>query len=174
MAYATTQDVADLCQWLLGQEENFTKTTSPTEAAVQRWLTRGAGIINTRLAAKGYGVPVETSATVYDQIVDINALYGASKAESTRMSSRVAVTERTRSQMFKSDFDKQLKELLVSDLSQAGVGYTSQIKMGGISKSDKRSVETDTDKVDPRFERGQFDIPGSRRPSGNDDNSERD
>jgi len=168
MAYATTQDVADLTPWLLGDEENFTKTTSPTEAKVQRWLDRGAAVIDTRLASKGYGVPVGTSATVYDQIVDLNAIYGAYKAESTKMSSRVTVTESTRSQMFKTDFDKQLKELLAMDLSQAGVGHTSQIKVTGISESDKKAVDDDTDRVSSRFKRGQFNISGATRPAGSD------
>lgn len=173
MAYATTQDVADLTPWLLGSEENFTGTTSPTEAAVLRWINRGAAVIDARLSALGYSTPVESSATIYDELVDLNALYAAMRAESTRMSSRVAVTERTRSQMFKTDFEKDLEALLKRDLSQAGVGYTSQIKAGGISKSDKRSEELDADRVEPRFERGQFNIPGSRRPSGTDYDSER-
>jgi len=168
MAYATTQDVADLTPWLLASEENFTKTTSPTEAAVQRWLDRGAGVIDARLAAKGYDIPVGSSATVYDQIIDLNAMYAAAKAESTRMTSRVAVTERTRSQMFQSDFKKQLDGLLAMDLSQAGVGHTSQIKVTGISESDKKAIDDDTDRVSSRFKRGQFNISGATRPSGSD------
>lgn len=167
MAYATAQDVADLTPWLLGQgEDNFSRTSRPTEAAVERWLTRGAAKIDAGLRARGYGTPVGAGAIVYEQVVDVNALYGAYKAESTRMSSRIAVTERTRSQMFKSDFDKALKELLAMDLSQTGVAHTTQIKAGGISKSDKESEETNTDRVKPRFSRGQFDISDGGKPSG--------
>lgn len=169
MAYATVQDVADLTPWLLGTgESNFSKTSKPTEDAVQRWLDRGAGVINAALAMKGFDTPVGSSATVYDQVVDLNVLYAAYKAESTRMSSRIAVTERTRSQMFKADFDKQLKELLTMDLSQAGVGHTTQIKTPGLSKSDKLAEENDTDRVHPRFRRGQFNISGATRPTGSD------
>lgn len=174
MAYATTQDVADLTPWLLGTEENFTKTTSPTKAAVGRWLDKGAADINTALAARGYSVPVGADATIYGKLTHLNALWAAEVAESTRMSSRVAVTERSRSQMLETKYNKALGRLFAMDLSQAGVGHTTQIKAGGISRSDKRSVESDTDRVAPRFERGQFDIPGGARPSGDDRNSERD
>jgi len=135
---------------------------------VQRWLDRGAAVIDSRLASKGYGTPVGSSATVYDQITDLNAMYAAAKAESTRMTARVAVTERTRSQMFQSDFEKQLGKLLAMDLSQAGVGHTSQIKQTGVSDSAKDAIEDDSDRVTPRFKRGQFNISGATRPSGSD------
>ncbi len=175
MAYASASDVAMYTPWLLEQgASNFTATSRPTLVSVNAWLDRGAAVIDSRLLAQGYSIPIETSATVYDELIDLNAIYAVSRAESTRMSSRVAITERSRSQAFKTQFDQELAALLKSDLSQAGVGYTSQIKAGGLSKSDKRSECADPDRVQSRFQRGQFDIPGSDRPAGSDENSERD
>ena len=40
-------------------------------------------------------------------------------------------------------------------------GGASGIYAGGISRSDKQSEEADTDRVDPGFERQQFDHPGT-------------
>lgn len=175
MAYASASDVAAYMPSSLNEKtNNFTPTTSPTRALVEIALSSGCAIIETALAEKGYGVPVGATSLLYSRVVNLNTLYAVAEGESVRMSARVAVTERTRSQMFEKRFNDGLAALLKGDLSRAGVAHTSQTSIGGISKSDKKSAESDTDRVEPRFERGQFNIPGSVRPSGRDSDNERD
>ncbi len=45
MAYSTCAQVADLCQNLIQGASTFTSSTSPTEAAVGRWLSSGCSIM---------------------------------------------------------------------------------------------------------------------------------
>ena len=72
--------------------------------------------------------------------------------------------ERTRADMFKRDFEWHLDLLLGLDLSRAGVSQVSQAYAGGISKSDKSTVEADTDRMTPRFSRGMYDNAEALRP----------
>ena len=53
-------------------------------------------------------------------------------------------------------FDKLLQRLVDLDLSRLGVAQTGKVYAGGISRSDKQAVASDTDRVPSRFERGQF------------------
>jgi hypothetical protein len=165
MTYAAASNVAEYCPGLL-DDGRFTVTTRPSKAAVERFLSAGYAIINTRLGAAGYSTPLDSSADVYDQLVDLESLYGAARAESVRMTARVAVTERTRAQYFMDQFEKGLASLVETDLSGAGATKTSRMYAGGISVSDKKSVKADTDRVAPRFSRGQWRHAGTSRPSG--------
>lgn len=164
MSYATTRNVADYCPGLL-EDGQFTITTRPSKDAVTRFLNAGYSIINARLGAAGYSTPVDSSAAIYNQLVDLESLYGAARAESVRMTARVAVTERTRAQYFMTEFEKGLDKLVATDLSGAGATKTSRMYAGGISKSDKSSVESDTDRVPGRFNRGMWRHDGTSRPS---------
>jgi hypothetical protein len=63
-------------------------------------------------------------------------------------------------------FNKGLDQLLKMDLSRAGVTHAStKMYAGGISESDKTSVDDETDRVEPRFKRDQFRHSGTNRPS---------
>ena len=166
MAYAATSDVAPYVRNVVGSgETEFSASTSPTAVMVQAALSSGCAIIHTKLAAAGYGVPVPTTAAVYGMIVQLNTWYGVSEAESVRMTARVSATERTRAQYWRDRFNKELGDLLKSDLSQAGLSHNSFVYAGGISQSDKDAVESDTDRVTPRFERNQFRYTGTDRPN---------
>ncbi len=171
MAYASASDVGLYTPGLL-DDGNFTLSTTPTKAAVERFLSAGCALIETRLKAAGYSVPVGGGAAVYDQISDLNALYAAGRAEMVRMTARVSATERSRSQMFMDAFNNGIDVLLSSDLSRAGLSVAQKsVYVGGISSSDKDAVENDTDRIAPRFSRGQFRHTDTQRPSqsSNDD-----
>ncbi len=164
--YSAASLVADYTPALLDKDKNFTATTRPTKSAVERWLSSGCSLIHTRLSSAGYTVPIDPSSPVYETVVELETLYGVSRAEMVRLTARVAVTERTRSQQFATMFNKGLDDLLKLDLSEAGVGHDpSQLYSGGISESDKASVDSGDDRVEPRFRRDQFRYPGTNRPA---------
>jgi len=165
MAYSAASNVADYCPTLL-EDGVFTSTTRPTKAAVERFLSSACAVIEGRLTAAGYSVPVPGTAAVYDQIVDLETLYAAARAETVRLSARTAATERTRGQVFMEEFNRGLADLLKLDLTTMGVGYSGDLYAGGISVADRESQEADTDRVTPRFTRGQFRHTGTQRPSG--------
>ena len=167
MSYASASDVAAYTPNLTGEYDNFTNTTKPTKTHVDRFLSAACGLIEGRIAAAGYSVPVPTSSYVYDQVSDLAALYAAGRAEMVRMTARVAATERTRSQMFMSQFNTGMDMLLKMDLSRAGLSMlgVGATNAGGISQADKDSKENDIDRVAGRFTRGQFRATGTQRPS---------
>ena len=164
MSYASASDVAAYCPGLL-TDGAFTATTRPTRTQVERYLSSACAMIEGRLQSAGYSTPVPATAAVYDFIVDLEALYAAARAETARLSARIAADERTRSSVFMAEFNRGLKNLLGMDLSRAGLTHSSKLYCGGISKSDKDDVEDDSDRVVPRFVRGQFRYSGTERPS---------
>jgi hypothetical protein len=162
--YSAASIVADYTPGLL-EDGNFTATTTPSKTAVERFLSAGCSLIHGRLQAVGYTTPVPSTAAVYDQIIDLETLYAVSRAEMVRMTARVVAGERTRSQIFADMFNKGLDQLLKMDLSRAGVTHAStKMYAGGISESDKTSVDDETDRVEPRFKRDQFRHSGTNRP----------
>ena len=170
MAYCSASDVGILCHNLLGKAGEFDTSTCPTLTAITMWLSTGCGLINMALAGEGYSTPIPTSSEAYDVARQANALYGAWMAERSRLNSRTATDERTRADMFKKDFYDMLKQLIDSNLALAGVSSQSQGRpyAGGISVSDKAAVESDTDRVKSRFNRGQFRNPQAAEPGGTD------
>lgn len=174
MAYASASDVAIYTPQLL-DDGNFTLSTMPSKTAVERFLSAGCALIEGRLNAAGYSVPVGGGAAVYDQISDLNAIYAAGRAEMVRMTARVAATERTRSQMFMEQFNNGMDALLSMDLSRAGLSVAQKSGyVGGISVSDKDAVEANVDRVGSRFKRGQFRVSGTQRPSQSSSDNETD
>lgn len=168
MTYATLEDVAAYVP-TTGDNGTYTADTKPTKAQVERFLNRGYSSINAALAAAGYSTPVSSDATVYDELTDLEALYAAARVELVRLSSRYGAEERTRSSALKKEFTDGLAALLKRDLSRAGATHTSKLTMTGWKESEKESVESDTDRVEPRFKRGQFRYSGTQRPGGSSD-----
>ena len=170
MAYAAASNVAEYTPGLLEGGDNFTSSTKPTKTAVNRFVDAGYAIINGRLEGAGYSTPVAATATIYEQLVDLNSLYAAGRAEMVRMTARTAATERTRSQMFMDQFNSGMDALLKMNLARAGATRASAgaLYVGGISSSDKDARNADTDRVKPRFNRGQWRASGTARPSGTD------
>ena len=166
MAYSSASDVAGLTPNLVSPASTFDTSTSPALAQVNNWLSAGCAVINMRLAGVGYD-PIPTTSGAYDLARMANALYGAWMAERSRINTRVSADERTRADFMKRDFEFMLEQLLETDLSRSGVTATSVAYAGGISVSDKVSVESDGDRVAPRFSRGMFANPQARTPTDN-------
>jgi len=153
---------------LIGAGESFSDTTKPTRVEVNRLLDKGYSIINTRLTQQGYSTPLSGTETVFDEIVDLESLYAAAMAQMGRMSSRLGPQERTKGQVLLELFNKRLDALLDGDLSLAGLTPVSARRgyVGGISRSEKKTYTSDTDRVAPRFTRDQFRHEGSQAPAG--------
>lgn len=169
MTYASASDVGLYCPEIIGANSEFSDATDPTRVQVERWLDKGYSRINTAFAGHGYATPVQSSATVYDAVVDLEALYAAARAQFARMSSRLAATERAKGQIYLKQFNDELTALFAQDLTRAGVARASggKLWMGGISESDKDSYEDDADRVKPRFKRDQFRASGAELPNSN-------
>lgn len=167
MAYASASDVAALTQNILSGEEGFLTATCPTLVEVKQWLSSGCGIIETKLAGNGYSVPVASTVQAFDWMRNLNSLYGAAFVEFSRTNITLTLGERTRGQVFYEMFWKELEKFISMDLTLIGVTRTSDGKLyvGGISQADKDTRDQDTDRVKPRFRRGEFDFPGTIRPS---------
>ena len=166
MSYASASDVGALCRNLIGSASGFDTSTSPNGTQVAAWLSSGCALINSVLGTRGYGA-IPTTSAAYDFARDANALYAAWRAESSRINARVSPGERTRSDKFKQDFNDAIGELKSMDLSRLGVSVAnSQVYAGGISVSDRDSVEDDTDRVTPRMRRGMFRNREATEPGG--------
>ena len=119
-------------------------------------MSSGCALIETRLQSLGYGA-VPATAGIYSYLGDLESSYAAYRAELARGSPRTAAGERSRADGFKKAFDDGLKSLAEMDLSRSGVEHTSKLYAGGISVDDKETVESDSDRVEPRFFRNVFD-----------------
>ena len=158
MAYASTADVAALTRGLIAPSSNFDASTTPTVTDVEGWLEEGAGIIGVALASRGYGAP-SVGSDLYKVLARANTLYAAAAAEDSRINARISADESTRGDRFLRQFEKLMERLEKMDLSRAGLSQTSVAYAGGISRSDKDSVASNTDRVPSRFVRGQFRNP---------------
>jgi len=118
--------------------------------------------METLLNSKGFATPVAVSGT-RDKLAAIETLYGAAMAEMSRANVRLGPGERTRGQVFLEMYDDQLEDLLKTDLTLAGVGSlgTAPLYAGGISDSDKDTIEDDSDRVKPMFKRELMRFPGT-------------
>ena len=167
MAYASASDVAAWSQNILGGASTFSTSTSPTLTSVNNWLSSGCAVIETALAGEGYSIPPASGTRVYDWLTELNSLYTAARVELSRTNITLEPGARTRGQVFDEMFYAQLDRLLDMDLSGVGLSRATAGKVyaGGISISDKDDRRADTDRVQPRFKRGQFDFPGTIRPT---------
>jgi hypothetical protein len=138
---------------LIAPASAFSASTKPTDSEVTTYLSSGCSVINAHLAAHGYGA-IPTTSAAYDLARAANALYAAWHAEDTRVNATISADERTRGDRFKRSFFDHLKMITGMDLSYLGVSKASGVYMGGISLSDKATVEGDSDRVPPRFVRG--------------------
>ena len=158
MAYASTTDVAAMTRGLILPNSTYDASTNPSVTDVEGWLDEGAGIINTILATNGYGVP-SAGTDVYKMLSRANALYAAAAAEDSRIGARVSADERTRGDRFLKQFNMLMDRIGALDLGRAGLSQTSVGYIGGRSRSDKDSVNSDSDRMPARFVRGQFRNP---------------
>ena len=167
MAYAIVSDVAALCPEILQGEADFGSSTSPTSAEVERLLSAGCSILESHLKSWGYSPPPGSDSAVWGWLKHLNALYAAAMIELSRMNVSLSPEERTRAEYLNNQFWEELDRLRKLDLTDSGMSRSSKgpLYAGGISQSDKDSFDLDTDRVPPRFGRGQFAFPGTIRPS---------
>jgi len=165
MAYASTSNVAALCATLLEGEADFSASTSPTSAQVESFLSSGCGLIEGILIDLGYDPPPASTTIAYSILSHLNAIYGAAMAELSLMNTSLTPEERTRAEYLESLFWREVERLKGMDLSSMGLTRASRgvLYAGGISQSDKHSYDKDTDRVEPRFRRGQFAFPETIR-----------
>lgn len=155
MAYASSCDVAALTFNLTGGASDFSSSTSPNLTQVNSYLSAGCSLIESTIGQRGYGAIGATS-QAYGMATQINALFGAYLAESSRTNSRVAPGERTRADAFRKAYLDMLDILKTLDLSRLGVSQSGQEYTGGVTVSDKEIRESNADAVQPRFSRGMF------------------
>ena len=153
MAYCSSSDVAALCKNLTSGGSDFTTSTSPTLAQVNTWISAGSSLFDATLAGMGFGTIPATS-VAYDLATQVNASFAAYRAERSRSNPRTAPGEKGRAEQLKDDYIDMLETLTTLDLSRMSVSQTSKAYSGGISVSDKKTVEGDSDRVSPRFIRG--------------------
>jgi hypothetical protein len=164
--YAATNDVADMCRSLLGNEQpDFDAYTIPCASAVVNWLGDGYAIINAQLAALGYTTPVASTVGLYQHLKQLDSLYAAGFAELARVNVTVGPGERTRGQVYLDMFWKQCNNLATYIGGGGGGGASSlvpdstvagRIYVGGTSVADHDANEDDTDRIAPRFTRDMF------------------
>jgi len=171
MGYCITTDVAALCTALTAGCPDFAGNTQPTQDEVTGFISTGSAFINTLLKGNGYTIPGSTN-DVFHTLTQANAFYAAALAERARTTTIVGPGESTRADMMWKDFDRMMGYLGIEvgslDLSSAGLGAVNEAGpyAGGISKADVESVESDDDRVVPRFVRGQFRSGDASRPRG--------
>lgn len=168
MAYCAASTVAGFTKNILGGRPNFDNSSCPSIQEVNHWLSAGCAIIESTLAGCKYSVPVASGTTAYDWLANLNAQYAAAYVEWSRTNVTLGPGERTRGDRFLESFWEQLDRLCDGDMSLAGLtrATTGQLYVGGISISTKQTYEADSDRVKPRFQRGQFKFPGILDPEG--------
>jgi hypothetical protein len=166
MSYGNTAMVAALCKNTLAGAANFSTNTNPTITEVESWLSSGCAIIEARLSSYGYAIPASEGTAIYDWLADLNNLFAASKAEMSRVNVTLGPGERTRGQVFYQMFKDGINEIDSLDLTSMGLSRISDdaIYVGGVSQDTKDTYEDDSDRVKPRFARGQFAFDETIRP----------
>lgn len=168
MAYSEPGHVAALCMNLLsGGSTAFSTSSCPTLSNVQTWLSSGCAVIEGYLSGHRYSMPVASTAGAYSWLTNLNTLYAAAMAQSSRQSATIMPGERTVGRVYMDQFWSELKILAGLDLTTMGVTRSTVGKLyaGGISLSDKELYEDDTDRTPPKFAKGMFDFPGTIRPT---------
>lgn len=161
-SYASACDVAAWTPMLTRGGSNFTTSTSPTLAQVNRFIQWITSDMHSFFYSEGYSGSAASDAAMFDQLVMVNALGAAATAELTRVAGTVTVRERTRGQVLWGMYEQQRGLLIGMDLSQAGFGIdTKSPYAGGTEVSDKQVDESDTNLTVPRFFREQFRAPGT-------------
>lgn len=125
MAYGTIAGVEEL---LPGMGSAYGATAIPGGGGIQSWLDQGAAIINRKLAAAGWTVPVSSGAALYAELTALNNLYAAAYALQARGLDTLTGEGETRSDVWVERFNAQLTDLCASDL--AGVGASQATTTG--------------------------------------------
>lgn len=125
MSYGTVQGVEAL---LPGMGSAYAAAAVPVAADVTAFLDQGYSLINRKLAAAGWAIPVGSGAAVYAELTALNNLYAAAYALQSRGLDTVTGEGESRSDTWLKRFEAQLSDLCSSDLS--GVGATKATTAG--------------------------------------------
>jgi hypothetical protein len=168
MTYSSASSVAAFTLNILDGNTSFGENTLPTKKQVDNWLSSGCSIIETELQGRGYSIPVSNGISARTRVDHLETLYAVAQAEMARTTATVGPGERTRGQVFETMFWSGLEKFLDGDLTMVGLtrSSTGSIYSGGISIAGKQAYETDSDRVAPRFSRGQFRHAGTMPPDG--------
>lgn len=125
MAYGTVAGVEAL---LPGMGNAYAVGSIPPAADVTAFLDQGGALINRKLAAAGWNVPVDAGAALYTELTGLNNLYAAAYAAQSRGIDTISGEGESRSAQWLKRFDAQLADLCRSDLT--GVGATKAATPG--------------------------------------------
>ncbi|KKL24171.1 hypothetical protein LCGC14_2417980 [marine sediment metagenome] len=175
MAFSTCAQVAALIPNLLNGASNLddlAEDVRPASTAIRSFMSGGCALIIAKFNTMGFNAPGAGEA-LYDFLADIEANYAAWRSELARSSPRTAKGERSRADDFRKAYEANLRQLDKMDLTM--LGFTpketrgSGWYAGGISVADKEAVESNTDRVKPRFKRDKFANPDSPNDSTDDE-----
>lgn len=158
-SYGSLAAVEALTRHLLDGEAGYSETTTPTRADVESIMDRVSGVLNTALAAEGFGVPLtdKTAVQACAQFVvrhtvkELRWAYphlGVGGEEATPegdLFMQAGYFAAANKQAF-----KNLGET-VSDTASQGLSFT------GLLKSSERSDPLNKTYEQPKFARGQFE-----------------
>lgn len=96
-------------------------SSTPNTTDVTGWLEQGYSIINRKLSAAGYTIPVSSSAAVYDELTALNNLYASAQVLRARGLDAVTGSEESRSERWLREFRESIDALAESDLTAVGV-----------------------------------------------------
>lgn len=158
-SYGALSDVAALTRHLLDGEAGYSETTTPTSADVESIMDRVSGVLNTALAAEGFGVPLtsETAVLACAQFVvrhtvrELRWAYphlGVGGEEATPESDLFM-----QAGYFAAANKPAFKALgeTVSESSAQGLSFTGLLTHGQRSDPGNKTLEQ------PKFRRGLFD-----------------
>ena len=168
--------VEALCKHLTSSG-SFSASTQPTSTEVADWLTEGWRQINGVVLGYGYEVPsapASMDADLRGALQKFNIWWACAQAEYSQPSAGFSEGQGNRGDMFMEMFwgsldgmpPQGIRRVVSSDAFQR-LGATktrelsSGLSAGGVSVSDKQTIETDTDMEQYAFRRGQFDNPGA-------------
>lgn len=155
---ACLEDVESLCAQLT-IDGSFTDESQPKATEVERWLTLSKYWIGGILASIGIS-PTQTLPAVVGILQELNALDVAVKCELANPitgvgepNERFLELKRRWTDILTMITDTQM--LVALGATQQDAGSSSQLlAISGVSRSRKRTVESDTDYLKPRFRRG--------------------
>ena len=168
MGYATCIMVAGLIPNLINGASDIENTCSetllPASITMVAFMSAGCALIEATINSMGYSAP-GAGGTLSDYLGNIEAMYTAWQCEAGRSSPRTAKGERSRADAFRKAYEAGLRQLTKMDLSMMGFALLQSTGSGwysgGTSVADKRTVEADADRVEPRIARGQFANPSN-------------
>lgn len=158
-SYGTANEVEALTRHLLDGEAGYSETTTPTLADVESIMDRISGVLNTALAAEGFGVPVSNATAVQacGQFVvrhTAKELRWAYPHLGVGGEEAIGENDLFAAAVYFVGVNKQAFKNLgesVSDPTSQGLAFT------GLAAQAERSDPNNSAYEQPKFKRGQFD-----------------